>query len=187
MSNEHHIEDKILDALLKIIANRRAQNEDVINKHSVFVEALSVSKTTDHDGKLKEDYSDNWSTLILKPVLDADLLELLRLALQGNQNAILTLSAKLTNISFDHAKRLAVVEILSKAFERGNKGADLILEKTMPRLEAAGLSKIKKDVQDAITRGSEYTAQYFDIIKPQFNPRPRLNKEPSDDDKGSVW
>lgn len=184
---DKHIEDKILDALLKIIAKHRTNNDVIIDEHKVFSEAMTVTQTSDQDGKFKEDYSDNWSKLILKPVLDADLLELLRLALQGNQDAIFTLTAKLTDISFDHAKRLAVVEILAKAFERGNKGADRILEKTMPRLETTGLLKIKKDVHEAITKASEYTAQYFEIIKPKFNPRPRLYKEPSDDDKGNVW
>lgn len=184
---EKHIEDKILDALLKIVAKHRADNLVKVDEHNVFAEAMTVTQTADHDGKYKEDYSDNWSKLILKPVLDANLLELLRLALQGNQAAISTLTEKLTDISFDHAKRLAVVEILAKAFERGNKAADRILEKTMPRLEEKGLSSIKKDVQEAITKTSEYTAQYFEIIKPTFNPRPRLYKEPSDDDKGNVW
>ena len=188
------IEEKILDALLLIIARRCRQGETDIKGLQALEMAISDVLTKSGEGEVSEDFregfADNWLKLILQPLLDADLLELLRLVLNGDPAAINQLILKLSDANFSNAKRLAVTKILSKAFERGKDSAGLVLEKTLENLGKK--SELRNELiayQNAITNTSEYTGKYLNIIEPTFNPRPTLGYAPrrgakkDDDDK----
>lgn len=184
MEIDHRIEHRILMALLRIVARARADDafaQSDEEGEAWFDEAVregvrSTEGSSGDVGHVKKEFSSTLKRLILKPLLDADLLELLRLILQHSPDlkAVKELIAKLTNIHFPNDKRIAIVKILSRAFQRGNEGAELVLTKILSALESrAELRHIKRSVMDAVLEASTYTAQYYKIVQPSFNPQPR--------------
>lgn len=191
MPLERHIEHEILIALLRIVARERDREGDIDGR--ACLEEAITDVVTDSGGSgddastFKRGFPSWLHQLILKPLLDAELLELLRLVLNNDSFAIKALIEKLINANFSNDKRLAIVKILSRAFERGNDGAEKVLTKSLSAIrQKPALAHVKNSVLDAVVEASEYTAQYYKIIEPKFNPQPRprfIPKTSSHDDE----
>lgn len=189
---ERRIEHEILLALLRIVAKERQKDSEGVSdftNESYLDDAVS-EVVTDSGGAgddvttCKNNFPSLLSQLILKPLLDWELLELLRLVLNGDSFAIKALIEKLTNVNFSNDKRLAIVKILARAFERGNDGAEKVLTESLRAIDSKPeLKHIKRSTLDAVLKASEYTAQYFNIIQPTFNPQPRPRYAPKSDSK----